>query len=306
MSNTDINKDNDLCANCGKGEENSKSLKACTACKLVKYCNRECQIAHRPQHKKECKRRAAELHDEKLFKEGKSEDCPICMVRLPSLGTGCVYMQCCGKVICRGCTHAVQSRPISKRSLEPKCPFCRIPAPTSDEEIINRYKKRADLNDPIGLSELGRMYKEGGFGLPPHNYVKALKFYHRAGELGFSRAYYNIGTAYDQGRGVERDEKKALHYYELAAIGGDVRARHNLGCMEVEAGNMDKALRHFMIAVKGGCNDTLETIRKMVTFGLATKDDYTKALKSHQEYLDEIRSDQRDKAAAADINYKYY
>lgn len=61
-----------------------------------------------------------------------------------------------------------------------------------------------------------------------------------------------------------------------------------------------------MIAVKGGCNDTLETIRKMVTFGLATKDDYTKALKSHQEYLDEIRSDQRDKAAAADINYKYY
>ena len=37
-----------ICANCGKGEESSGDLKACTACKLVKYCNRECQIAHRP------------------------------------------------------------------------------------------------------------------------------------------------------------------------------------------------------------------------------------------------------------------
>ena len=41
------------CANCGKGDENGDSLKACTACKMVKYCNRECQIAHRKQHKKE-------------------------------------------------------------------------------------------------------------------------------------------------------------------------------------------------------------------------------------------------------------
>ena len=50
MSSTD-NKDDtdevsaDICANCGKGEGNTNSLKACTACKMVKYCNRECQIA---------------------------------------------------------------------------------------------------------------------------------------------------------------------------------------------------------------------------------------------------------------------
>ena len=63
------------CANCGKGQEAASigDLKACMACKLVKYCNRECQIAHRAQHKKACKKRAAflaaELHDEALFKE---------------------------------------------------------------------------------------------------------------------------------------------------------------------------------------------------------------------------------------------
>ena len=74
--------DNDSrCANCGKGEEASISLKSCTACKLVKYCNRECQIAHRPQHKKECRKRAAELYDDKLYKEVEPEDCPYVLYR---------------------------------------------------------------------------------------------------------------------------------------------------------------------------------------------------------------------------------
>ena len=57
----------DTCAACGK--EGSDGLKACAACFMVKYCNRDCQIAHRPQHKKECKKRAAEIYDEALFKE---------------------------------------------------------------------------------------------------------------------------------------------------------------------------------------------------------------------------------------------
>ena len=61
--------DNIICANCGKGEEEITSLKACVACKIVKYCSRDCQKAHRPQHKKECRKRAAELHDEALFKQ---------------------------------------------------------------------------------------------------------------------------------------------------------------------------------------------------------------------------------------------
>ena len=91
-----------LCANCGKGEECSGDLKSCAACMLVKYCSRDCQIAHRPQHKKKCKKRAAELFDEALFKEPPPrEECPICMLR------GATFRSCCGKNICEGCDYAM-------------------------------------------------------------------------------------------------------------------------------------------------------------------------------------------------------
>ena len=56
-----INDVPDACANCGRGEAEYRTLRKCAACKMVKYCNRECQIAHLPQHKKACKKRAAEL-----------------------------------------------------------------------------------------------------------------------------------------------------------------------------------------------------------------------------------------------------
>ena len=43
------------CAACGKGGDN---LKACTACKQVKYCNVSCQRSHWSKHKKECMKHA--------------------------------------------------------------------------------------------------------------------------------------------------------------------------------------------------------------------------------------------------------
>ena len=55
------------CASCGTTANDDIKLKKCTACHLVRYCSVKCQKDHRPHHKKECKKRAAELHDELLF-----------------------------------------------------------------------------------------------------------------------------------------------------------------------------------------------------------------------------------------------
>ena len=89
-------------------------------------------------------------------------------------------------------------------------------------------------------------------------------------------------------------------------VGGSIAARHSLGYRELQADNVDRAIRHFLIAVRGGDKDSLTNIKSLYSYGHAKKEDYTKALQSYQAYLDEIKSDQRDKAAAAREDYRYY
>ena len=294
-----------VCANCGK--EGSDVTNTCNKCKSVMYCNAACKKKHRHKHKKECKRRAKELHDEKLFKQPPpDEDCPICFLRMPYLGTGRMYMTCCGKMICSGCIHAPVYDNQGNEVDNQKCPFCRTPPPISAEENFKRLEKRIELHDAQAIYNLGSYYDLGQRGLP-QSYAKALKLYRRAGELGHADANCSIGYAYRDGRGVDvDDEKKATHYFELGAMGGRAYARHSLGCNEGNAGNVDRALKHLMIATKDGYPDSLKSIKRMYERGLATKDDYGKALRSYQAYLDEIKSDQRDKAAAFSDGNRYY
>jgi len=40
---------------------------------------------------------------------------------------------------------------------------------------------------------------------------------------------------------VEVDKKKAIHYFELAAMGGSVIGRNHLGYSEADAGNRKRA-----------------------------------------------------------------
>ena len=73
------------CASCGIAGVDDMKLKKCTACHLVRYCSVKCQKEHRPKHKKVCKKRAAELRDEILFKQPDGSDlgdCPICCLPL--------------------------------------------------------------------------------------------------------------------------------------------------------------------------------------------------------------------------------
>ena len=53
------------------------------------------------------------------------------------------------------------------------------------------------------------------------------------------------------GQGVERDWKKAKHYMELASMKENVDARHQLGCVEGQAGNEYRAMKRFIAASAG-------------------------------------------------------
>jgi len=312
MSTTDDNNNNnidnevlDICANCGKEGTN---LNICNRCKMVKYCNAACKKKHRSKHKKKCDRRVAELHDEALFKQPppQEEDCPICFLRMPTLLSGTVYQPCCGKTICCGCSRAPVYDNEGNIVTDKSCPLCRMPPTPSGEETIKLMNRRVEVGDAEAIGQLGFYYALGHHDLT-QDYGKAMQLWHRAAELGFSQAYFNIGASYDGGRrGVEVDKKKAIRYYELAAMTGNAYARYNLGNFEARAGNLGRAIKHYMIAVRGGDKDSLAIIQKLYSNGLATKEDYLKALRSHQEYLGEIKSVHRDRSAAFSDVYKYY
>ena len=302
--------DKSTCANCGKVGSDVNNV--CNKCKMVKYCNAACKKKHRHKHKKDCEehlRLAVELHDEELFKQptrlGPHGDCPICFIRLPMHSSGGAYQPCCGKVVCNGCFYSPVYDNQGNEVDNKKCPFCRTPRAKSTAEAIEMSNKRVKAGDPIAIQSLGNDYREGRNGCP-QDMDKAIELWHRAGKLGYAQAHCNIGVAYMRGIGVEVDEKKAVHYYEQAAMQGDVVARFNLGNTEKRAGNMDRALKHYMIAIRGGYSDSLEQIKELYTDEHVTKEDYTKALQSYQAYLEEIKSAQRDEAAAADEGYRYY
>ena len=283
-----------ICAACGK-DGDGDSMNACNKCDLVKYCNAACKKKHKSKHKKKCEKRAAELFDVELFKEHPGEECPICMLPPPlyDTHTGITFHSCCGKDICNGCECAmVESR---EKDI---CPFCRTPPARSPEEEVERIKKLMEKGNADAFNQLAGCYEQGIYGLPQDR-AKANELYLKAGELGCADAYYNLGQSYNEGMGMTLDKKKAKHYYELAAMNGNVHARHNLGCLEGQAGNNQRAMKHFIIAASVGFKFSLDSVKRGYMAGHVTKEEYANTLREYQKSQDETKSDARDKALAA-------
>ena len=82
--------------------------------------------------------------------------------------------------------------------------------------------------------------------------------------------------------------------------------RYNLGNYEQHEGNMNRALKHYMIAAESGKDKALKEIQWLYSNGHATKEDYAQAVRAYQAYLSEIKSVQRNAAATTSANYRYY
>jgi len=103
---------------------------------------------------------------------------------------------------------------------------------------------------------------------------------------------------YRTGLGVEKDKKKEVYHSEQAAIGGDIIARYNLGCVEEEHGRMDRAVKHWIINAKLGDDNALEVLKNKYRAGcfqggLVSKEDFAAALRAHQAAVDATKSPQR-------------
>jgi len=84
---------------------------------------------------------------------------------------------------------------------------------------------------------------------------------------------------------------------EEAAIRGHPDARFNLGCEEEGNGNMQRAVKHFIIAANLGHDKALDAVRENFVDGFVSKEDFESALRGHhQAALDATKSEQTDAA----------
>ncbi len=281
------------CANCGVAEVDDIKLKDCDGCDLVKYCSDNCKGGHRKQHEGECKKRAQELHDKELFRQPDGNhrgECPLCFLPMPLEPRKSTFYSCCSQIICNGCEYAHKIRNGGDR-----CPFCREPVPDDDdnEENTKRKMNRIKANDPAAMRNVGnRLYQEG-------DYDGANKYWTKAAELGDVGAHCQMGTIYYIGEGVEKDEVKAVYHSEQAAIGGHPKARYNLGAIESRNGNMNRSVKHFIIAANLGYDDSMKALWKHYSKGNITKEELDATLRTHHAAINEMKSPEREAAEKA-------
>jgi len=238
--------------------------------------------------------------DDILFQDPPpNKDCPICMLPMPfargMCGVDDAYMPCCGKTLCHGCMVAAD-REMDKGKIKSCCLFCRTPLPKSKKEFDQRMKKRMKLNDVDAFHELGTMYLDEQMRLSKKVTKKTLKMWHKAAELGSCKSHHDLSIIYSNRDEVEKHKEKATYHLKLAAMGGHEYARYKLGMIEYHLGNMDRAMKHFMIAARCGYEDSLKKVGKGYKHGLVTKDDYAKTLRAYQNISNDMKSEQRTKA----------
>ena len=310
---------NSCCADCGV--EGGASLKICKPCMQVKYCNAECQRKHWPTHKKDCKRRVAELRDEALFKDPPpKEDCPICFLPMPTKLICCLSLPpattisvpiydfaienealkvedteilypCCGKSICRGCVYS-----FSKTGNKRKCPFCNSDRSNkTEEDLVEELMKRVEANDPTSIYLLASDYFNGLGGFQ-QDQTKAIELFIRAVDLGCTKAHNELGAIYRKGG----DLKKAKFHVEAAAMAGNEVARFNVGIIEAESGNMERAIKHWNIAASAGHYKAMFQLKIGFEVGLVSRESINSTLEVYNDSCAEVRSEDRD----AFIQYK--
>ena len=125
---------------------------------------------------------------------------------------------------------------------------------TSANDILAEIKRKAKAGDAGAQNSLGTRYANGR-GVE-RDEAKAVEWFLLAAKQGHAKAQNNLGARYANGKGVERDEAKAVEWYRLAAKQGNATAQNNLGARYANGRGVErdeaKAVEWFLLAAKQG------------------------------------------------------
>lgn len=110
-----------------------------------------------------------------------------------------------------------------------------------DYDYPNYFVTQADVKANMQEAEFGDVYSQGMLGDRYYyrkgvekDYRKAAHWYRIAAEQGVALAQYNLAGCYEMGRGVGKDMEKAYEWYRKAAEHGTSEAKRALKRFELE------------------------------------------------------------------------
>lgn len=165
-----------------------------------------------------------------------------------------------------------------------------------DEELARDYFKQnytvllmeAENKDPVSTHILGTYYY---YGFNVQRYIfKAIEWFLKASELGYSDSQYMLGMIYETLGEDENQIETAIKYYKLAAKQGHPYAQYALGVIAIEteswheaeqylesAAFQQYALAAYTLAKYYDEKDPKHPLKAFEWFLVAAKQDYTEA-----------------------------
>ena len=264
-SSTGDNSSVSICAACGKAGDN---LKACTSCKQVKYCNRNCQKLHWPKHKKECKHLADSSNNIDNVSDGINNinlsDSISASFTAEDKKTSKLYEQ----------QKMVHVKNISDDELfrepPPKedCPICMLPMPYANgvcginmiyHPCCGKIVCKGCILAASQEMKKGTMKPLCAFCREPILTcgIESLTLYKKRMKLNDAEAYDQVGMFHFQGsNSLPKDYKKTLELWKKAAELGSLTAHYSLAAAYMVGNGVSKdqklALHHYKLAAIGG------------------------------------------------------
>ncbi|XP_063222247.1 protein sel-1 homolog 1 isoform X4 [Bacillus rossius redtenbacheri] len=143
-----------------------------------------------------------------------------------------------------------------------------------DQDLMEYYQLLAEKGDMQAQVGLGQLHYQGARGVA-RDHRRALHYFQQAAGAGNAIATAFLGKIHlEQG-----DNKTALEYFQRAADMGNPVGQSGLGLMHLHAGDYEKALKYFSQAAEQGWVDGQLQLGNMYFSGLGVARDYKVANK---------------------------
>ena len=137
-----------------------------------------------------------------------------------------------------------------------KCPLCRSEVPRNDEDRFRCVENNVKIHEDWAWARcrLGCYYDKGIGCLPDPK--KAFIHFEKAANMGDVSqtllATHELANCYIQGKGVEKSQAKAIHWYKQSSNAGFALSEYSLGQIYNSQGKFTDAFRFFELGAKQG------------------------------------------------------